>query len=596
MSIGIAAVYCTVVRYLRMLSNALAAGALAACYIIVLVLQLNPGLSVHPLRLLPVIVSIGLFYTIIVTAIFYAALAGRQLLGRDHFSPGWISVVVLAWCAMAASAAGAALMWVNVRTFRLVLEPETAAAMSLGVITLVVAALLFAAVGLARRHAGRRLKLTWAACFVAIAAASVAAPLAWRGRGQLPPLEARPLDPVFDAPIWGPSSRVVLLAVDAASLEFITNATAEGRLPNFGRLLDAGAVLHLATLHPTSAEAVWTAVATGKLPQKNGVRSAGLYRPTAGGDALRLLPDFCFAQGAIRLGLLSDEPHTSATVRARPVWSILGSYGVSVGVVNWPLTYPAPAVRGYLLSDLFAQLTLVPEGADDQLLVYPQDLRAELLPMVQEAIADAPDVAQTRAVGALDVQHRVQGGADRVHDRLAAALAVTRPTQVTFVRYESLDPVGHYFLRYAEPSKFGDVSDAERREFGAVLERQYMLIDDAIGRAIAGLEAGDVLLVVSGYGMEPLGLGKRLLERIIGDPNVSGSHEAAPDGFLMAYGAQIARAPSLRRGSVVDVVPTILYFLGLPVARDMDGSVRTDLFERAFTDAHPITFIPSYER
>lgn len=104
-----------------------------------------------------------------------------------------------------------------------------------------------------------------------------------------------------------------------------------------------------------------------------------------------------------------------------------------------------------------------------------------------------------------------------------------------------------------------------------------------------------LLLVISRYGMEPLGIAKRLLERVIGDPEVSGSHEMAPDGFLMAYGTAVARA-SVRRASVVDVPPTVLYFLGLPVGRDMDGYARTDLFQPAFTAERPITFIPTHER
>ena len=96
--------------------------------------------------------------------------------------------------------------------------------------------------------------------------------------------------------------------------------------------------------------------------------------------------------------------------------------------------------------------------------------------------------------------------------------------------------------------------------------------------------------------MEPLGFGKRLLEVMIGDPDLSGTHEGAPDGFLMAYGASVARARLLARGSVVDVAPTLLYFLGLPIGRDMDGYARTDLFQRAYTDERPITFIPTYDR
>jgi hypothetical protein len=32
---------------------------------------------------------------------------------------------------------------------------------------------------------------------------------------------------------------------------------------------------------------------------------------------------------------------------------VLNDYGVTVGVVNWPLTRPAEIANGYLLSDAF---------------------------------------------------------------------------------------------------------------------------------------------------------------------------------------------------------------------------------------------------
>jgi hypothetical protein len=92
-----------------------------------------------------------------------------------------------------------------------------------------------------------------------------------------------------------------------------------------------------------------------------------------------------------------------------------------------------------------------------------------------------------------------------------------------------------------------------------------------------------------------LSFSKRMLERAAGDPQLSGTHEGAPDGFLMAYGRGVAKG-NLPRASVVDVAPTVLYFLGLPVARDMDGFARTDVFSPAFTERRPITFIPYYDR
>jgi predicted AlkP superfamily phosphohydrolase/phosphomutase len=581
-------------RYLRMLSNSVIAGVLASCYVLILILQLNPRLPISPRRLIPIAGTIGLYYAVHLSAIFYVLLVLRQLFARDLFSPAWVSVGVLAWLGASAAAAGSALMLANLNTFELVLEPQAIRAITLGAALLATFAVLFAFVGLLRRSFGSR--LLWAAGLVAAAAGSIAGPMAVRGDATIPPLEARPLDATLDVSPPGRSPRVTMIAVDAGSLEFVTNATAEGRLPNFGRLVDAGAVMHLATLHPTSAETVWAAVATGKLPQKNGVRSAGVYLPAGGGDPIRLLPDFCFANGVLRFGLLTAEAHTSAAIRTRTLWGILSSAGVSVGVVNWPLTYPAFAVRGYLISDRYAQLAATVSGLDDPSLLYPAELHEQLLSVLRGAPGEGTSVATIGTGEAVEARHQEPGRTDREYARLARVLDDERPAQVTITRYQSLDPIGHYFLRYAVPSRFGDVSEEERRRFGSVLENHYALIDEAIGRAIAALESGDVLLVVSAYGMEPLSFGKRILEQTIGDPQLSGTHEAAPDGFLMAYGGPVLKGRSLRRASVVDVTPTILYFLGLPIGRDMDGYARTDLFQPSFTAERPITSIPTYER
>ena len=163
------------------------------------------------------------------------------------------------------------------------------------------------------------------------------------------------------------------------------------------------------------------------------------------------------------------------------------------------------------------------------------------------------------------------------------------------VRFPGIDAVGHRFLRYADPSAFGDVSEAEREKFGGVLNQYYGFLDTLVGREIERLGPNDLLLVVSAFGMEPLSPGKRVLEIIAGNPQISGTHERAPDGFILAFGANVApgRPP---RASVVDLAPTILYFLGLPVGRDMDGFARIDLFNPAFTSDKPVTYIPSYGR
>ncbi|MCK7461358.1 MAG: alkaline phosphatase family protein [Sphingobacterium sp.] len=100
-----------------------------------------------------------------------------------------------------------------------------------------------------------------------------------------------------------------MVLLEGASLDLIAPAAVEGRLPNFGRLLERGASMHLATMRPTQPGPVWAAVATGKLPFKNGIRSSAAYTPLASARATR---------GAPRLLLFPRAGRVRVPPRARP--------------------------------------------------------------------------------------------------------------------------------------------------------------------------------------------------------------------------------------------------------------------------------------
>src|SRR5262249_12555535 len=195
-------------------------------------------------------------------------------------------------------------------SFSLVLDAATAAALMASTFILGATAALCLLLALLRRRRPEA-RSVWAPLFVLVVVASVVSLLALRGRGVPLLLDTRPIDVSFGPAREDRTCRVTVSAVDGGSLDLVTGATAEGRLPNFGRILDAGSVRRLTTLHPTSAEAVWAAVATGKLPQKNGVRSSAIYQLAGGGGAMQLLPDYCFAHGLERFGFLVERAHTS---------------------------------------------------------------------------------------------------------------------------------------------------------------------------------------------------------------------------------------------------------------------------------------------
>jgi predicted AlkP superfamily phosphohydrolase/phosphomutase len=393
--------------------------------------------------------------------------------------------------------------------------------------------------------------------------------------------------------------RVTLLMFDGASLDFILTNVAAGRLPNISRIIDQGAVLHLATLRPTQAEPVWSAVATGRLPIYNGVRSSAVYR-APGGTPIRLLPDYCFSQALVTFGFLDEETQTADDLQARPLWSILNDRGARVGLIGWPLTQPAPRVNGFAISDAFHQLSEPELNLDATPLVWPPELLASARVAMETepspdpvALVSAPGAPQP--VNDYDVStDRAQVLADRVHLQLLRAFESEAPPLLA-ARFPGVDAVGHRFLRYADPAPFGDVSADETEQFGRVLQQYYGFLDTLVGREMERLGRDDLLLVVSSFGMEPIAPGKRVLEMLFGNPSNSGSHEGAPDGFVLAFGAPVEKGRPAR-ASVVDLAPTILYFLGLPVGRDMDGFARIDLFKPAFTSDKPVTYILSYGR
>jgi hypothetical protein len=182
---------------------------------------------------------------------------------------------------------------------------------------------------------------------------------------------------------------------------------------------------------------------------------------------------------------------------------------------------------------------------------------------------------------------------DLLYSRIARTFQAERRPRFVALRYEGLDVVGHHYLRFTQQPAPRGVAEAARRRFAQAIERYYGLIDAEVGRALDGMRPGDLVAVVSGFGMHRTNPMKRAVSRVLREADLTGTHERAPDGFLLAYGSAVQHGRP-QRGSIVDVTPTLLYFFGLPVALDMDGFARSDLFTREFTTERPITFIPSY--
>lgn len=77
------------------------------------------------------------------------------------------------------------------------------------------------------------------------------------------------------------------------------------------------------------------------------------------------------------------------------------------------------------------------------------------------------------------------------------------------------------------------------------------------------------------------------------DTRVSGVHH--PDGIAVFSGPGVQPGGNISESSILDVTPTILALLGLPIGRDMDGQPLTQAMTPQFLQEMPLTYIDTYD-
>src|SRR3954452_20564544 len=206
-------------RFLRMLTNALLAGALGAAYLTILLLQLNPQVPLASSSVWRWYLTLCALYGAHLALLFYVTMLVREFISLSVFSPGWISVRLLAWLSAAAAAVAATLLWLNLRGFPAVLDEAASRRFACGAAATTASAFVLLGIAVAHYSFGRRGSRVGAALLALAIVGSLARPIAARGPGRELPLGARRVT-IGTTPDKPAGPRVVMLLLDGASLEY----------------------------------------------------------------------------------------------------------------------------------------------------------------------------------------------------------------------------------------------------------------------------------------------------------------------------------------------------------------------------------------
>jgi len=560
------------VTYLKLIANAAWAGAYAALLIALLFVSLDADLAGRGFAsaaFLGVVVSCLLVYVPLVAIALPTLFMVVRFFAVRRLTAHWLSLKAIHWFLVVTLAGVTAACYYNLRWSASLLPPAMARAlrMSSGTMAFCTVAALALAVTAQFQHGdrARRGRLMGTALLLVPLALLPALLVSQR---TILTASGAAQHRVTTAGTGMP--RLLLIGIDAASMDQILPLVSTQRLPAFDALLREGASARLDTVRPCAAEVAWTALLTGTPPWISGVASAWEWRLPPGTARVRAMPQGIGLGPLERLGLITRSPLGAGRRRTAALWEILAASGHEGRVIGWDD------------DDVVA----APKVSDDDL--------AAILGAGAPAGTGGGPLWSFLAEAAAGDRARFEAG-------LAALESPARPAAPVAVRLPGLELVSRYFLRYHEPGAFGDVTPAERETFGRVLGGYYELLDAMLGRLASAAGDDALVLVVSPHGVEPLGAVERLSRFLLRDasgidPLASGWWRRGPDGVFILRGPGIGSGARLDDMDLVDVVPTVLFAMGLPIGRDMSGDLMRRVFEPEFLERHTVQFVPAYPR
>jgi predicted AlkP superfamily phosphohydrolase/phosphomutase len=353
-----------------------------------------------------------------------------------------------------------------------------------------------------------------------------------------------------------PRLAVTLVGVDGATWRVMDPLLAAGALPRIGRLVASGVRGPLRSQMPLISPPVWTTIATGVSRERHGIRE--------------------FSSGSRLI--------TSRDRKVPALWSWTSQAGLRTAVLGWWGTYPAEPIDGVMVSERALKLRENDYGRMFRKLDEPK-----LVSLVHphEALPSLIDLLAAKDAGG-DVAARMRAEDSAIAQSLVRLRSSEGPFALEMLLLRGVDPVSHHYWRFYEPdapvyAAWPPPSADERAQHATAVQDHYRFVDGLLEQLAVAPSPDHVYVVVSDHGFEA---GQREFD---GEP-LTGMHrtEAALHGVLVMAGGPIRRGARLDGATILDVAPTVLHLLGLPIPEELEGTVLTETLEPEWLAAHPV--------
>lgn len=366
----------------------------------------------------------------------------------------------------------------------------------------------------------------------------------------------------------GGKAPVIWLGLDGLDWALLSRLSAEGKMPNWTKLVSEGFTADLESFFPVLSPILWTTAATG-----------------VGPDVHRVLD---FQESDPKTGVKLPVSGFSRAVPA--VWNVASQAGRKVGVVGWWATHPAEEVNGFFVSDRASPLLFsdLPRAG----VAYPASLAAGVEQViVRDGVVSDSEVAKFVNVPAAEIASARASGAGmenpivalsrivsatRINHRMARDLYDRNLPDLMVLYLQGTDEIGHVFASYAPP-RLECTTEADFARYQRTADVYYELVDRVLGQWMRrAKEDGATLVVHSDHGFK-WGEDRTCARSSANWATAAYWHRI--NGVFAAWGARVRPSKARTKASLFDVAPTVLALAGLPADRRMTGRVVAGAFE-----------------
>jgi Type I phosphodiesterase / nucleotide pyrophosphatase len=161
----------------------------------------------------------------------------------------------------------------------------------------------------------------------------------------------------------------------------------------------------------------------------------------------------------------------------------------------------------------------------------------------------------------------------------------------SLVNLPGLGVISKYFYQYHMPDIFGSGSqdEAKIKKYGWLIQKYYEYYDSIIGNLMSTTGENELLVILSFYEYEPLPVWRRILVNLFGQKDVYVYKSLNSQGTIMLYEKNALKKDySLKSLSIYDIYPTLLYYSGFQLSKDLQGEVLREIFTDEFLLDNPI--------